>query len=332
MLSTRRTACSRSFLSLIGSLSELKEKDYGDDNRQISRTSSAFSVHSYELSPTGGPPCRKIRRRPGLWAALTQPTPRCRVRALVADSSLEVQLLRLEDLHVVGTLGVGGFGSVRLVVAPGGHSYALKCLNKNHVVATGQQDHVLGEKDILMSIHSPFIVRQAAPTVAFQMISIIRRFSDGGPTKTRARSAARRLFRTFRDDLCVYMLLEACLGGELWSMLRERGSLDEDEARFSVACVVQAVDYLHARRIVYRDLKPENLVLDARGYVKLVSASEINFKAHQDTAQSRGSYRLASPAQPGLERRGQSTSPRHCGIGLGTWICDADANVTDLTG
>ncbi|XP_034247199.1 cGMP-dependent protein kinase, isozyme 1-like [Thrips palmi] len=195
-----------SFLSLIGSLSELTEKDYGDDNRQLSRTSSAFSVHSSDLSPSG-------------------------------PSDLEVQLLRLEDLHVVGTLGVGGFGSVRLVLAPGGHSYALKCLNKNHVVATGQQDHVLGEKDILLSIHCPFIVR---------------------------------LFRTFRDDLCVYMLLEACLGGELWSMLRERGSLDEHEARFAVACVVQAVDYLHARRVVYRDLKPENLVLDARGYVKLV--------------------------------------------------------------
>ena len=81
-----------------------------------------------------------------------------------------------------------------------------------------------------------------------------------------------RLFRTFRDERCVYFLLEACLGGELWSMLRQRGRLEEQEARFAVGCVVQAVDYLHARSIIYRDLKPENLVLDARGYVKLVSA------------------------------------------------------------
>ncbi|XP_052133468.1 serine/arginine repetitive matrix protein 2 isoform X3 [Frankliniella occidentalis] len=194
-----------SFLSLIGSLSELQEKDYGDENRQLSRTSSSYSVHS-DLSPT---------------------------------ADCEVDLLRLEDLQVVGTLGVGGFGSVRLVVPAGtpGRSFALKCLNKNHIVATGQQEHVLGEKDILMSVHSPFVVR---------------------------------LYRTFRDERCVYMLLEACLGGEVWSMLRERGRLDEEEARFAAACVVQALEYLHARRIIYRDLKPENLVLDARGYVKLV--------------------------------------------------------------
>lgn len=155
----------------------------------------------------------------------------------MAVADCEVELLQLEDLEVVGTLGVGGFGSVRLVAAPSGRSFALKCLNKNHIVATGQQEHVLGEKDILMSVHCPFVVR---------------------------------LFRTFRDDRCVYLLLEACLGGELWTMLRERGRLDEAEARFAVACVVQAVDYLHAHRIVYRDLKPENLVLDARGYIKLV--------------------------------------------------------------
>ena len=72
-----------------------------------------------------------------------------------------MELLRLEDLQLIGTLGVGGFGSVRLVAA-GGRSYALKCLNKNHIVTTGQQEHVLGEKDILMSIHCPFIVRRVA--------------------------------------------------------------------------------------------------------------------------------------------------------------------------
>lgn len=67
------------------------------------------------------------------------------------------------------------------------------------------------------------------------------------------------------------MLMEACLGGELWTLLRDRGYFDDQTARFAVACVIKAFQYLHAMGVVYRDLKPENLLVTADGYVKLVS-------------------------------------------------------------
>ncbi|XP_065818610.1 cGMP-dependent protein kinase 2 [Labrus bergylta] len=79
-----------------------------------------------------------------------------------------------------------------------------------------------------------------------------------------------RLYRTFKDNKYVYMLLEACLGGEVWSLLRDRGSFDEQTAKFCVGCVTEAFDYLHRKGVLYRDLKPENLMLDTEGYIKLV--------------------------------------------------------------
>ncbi|XP_063050671.1 cGMP-dependent protein kinase 2 [Engraulis encrasicolus] len=145
---------------------------------------------------------------------------------------------RLSNLEVITTLGVGGFGRVELVkVKNEDLTYALKRIKKAHVVENKQEEHIHSERRILAEVNSPFIIK---------------------------------LHRTYRDSKYVYMLLEACLGGEIWSLLRDRGSFDEHTSRFCVACVTEAFDYLHHKGIIYRDLKPENLMLDAEGYIKLV--------------------------------------------------------------
>ncbi|KAL2082189.1 hypothetical protein ACEWY4_022007 [Coilia grayii] len=136
------------------------------------------------------------------------------------------------------TLGVGGFGRVELVTSVHhGKYYAVKKVSKKHIVAKRQEAHMLFEKRILQVIQSDFIVK---------------------------------LHAAFRDSRYIYMLMEFCQGGEIWTKLKEVGRFDEPVAVFVTACVVEAFAYLHKKSIMYRDLKPENLLLDARGYVKLV--------------------------------------------------------------
>uniref|UniRef100_A0A8C1CRY1 cGMP-dependent protein kinase n=1 Tax=Cyprinus carpio carpio TaxID=630221 RepID=A0A8C1CRY1_CYPCA len=136
------------------------------------------------------------------------------------------------------TLGVGGFGKVELVTTLQHRTYfAMKKISKQHVVAKKQEGHVLLEKKILQAIQCDFIVR---------------------------------LHAAFKDSRYIYMIMEFCPGGEIWTKLKQARRFEENISVFITACVVEAFAYLHNKGILYRDLKPENLMLDSKGYVKLV--------------------------------------------------------------
>ena len=76
--------------------------------------------------------------------------------------------------------------------------------------------------------------------------------------------------RSFEDPESLYLLLELTLGGELFSLLRLEKCFPERRCCFYSAMIVVAFEYLHDKMIVYRDLKPENLLIDADGYLKVV--------------------------------------------------------------
>jgi len=152
-------------------------------------------------------------------------------------SSLLKRICNLKQLKTIGILGKGAFGVVSLVVDPStGNSYALKAMKKCQIAEMGFQDHIVNEKDVMLLLHNDFLVN---------------------------------LRGTFKDTLRVYLLLDVCLGGELFTILRKHRYFNDNVSRFFTACVVEAFAYMHSLNVIYRDLKPENLVLDDKGFLKV---------------------------------------------------------------
>ncbi|KAK4240133.1 kinase-like domain-containing protein [Achaetomium macrosporum] len=154
--------------------------------------------------------------------------------------------LSVGDFVRVRTLGTGTFARVCLVRPSHGTEadrskvYALKILRKTEVIKLKQLDHVRHERQILADVRGhPFITNFVA---------------------------------SFSDHDFLYILLDYVPGGELFSYLRKFRRFDEDMARFYAAEIVLILEHLHEQQggIAYRDMKPENLLLDAEGHIKLV--------------------------------------------------------------
>jgi protein kinase A len=109
---------------------------------------------------------------------------------------------------------------------------------------------MISEKTILMCLDHPFIVNLAG---------------------------------TFQDSKCLYMVLEYVIGGEFFTHLRKAGRFDFNTTKFYASQVVSIFEYLHSQGFIYRDLKPENLLLDNEGFIKITDfgfAKRVAFKTY----------------------------------------------------
>ncbi|ORX54978.1 Pkinase-domain-containing protein [Hesseltinella vesiculosa] len=157
---------------------------------------------------------------------------------LVLEQRQSRPKLKIADFHIMRTLGTGSFGRVHLIQSRvNGRHYAMKVLKKSEVVRLKQIEHTNNEKHILETVAHPFLVN---------------------------------MWGTFQDDMNLYVVMDYVAGGELFSVLRRMQRFPSNIAKFYAGQVLLAIEYLHSKDIIYRDLKPENLLLDNHGNIKII--------------------------------------------------------------
>ena len=211
------------------------DKCLTDENDK--RTASVYAVTDVELLCMERAMFHKLMK--GLESQLLTPEQKAtQLRDATKVGEKFRRDIPLEQLTIMRTLGEGAFGRVRLVKhKESGLLYALKYLSKKHITDGSSEAHVINERNIMMSVDNPFILQ---------------------------------LHNTYQDSRYLYFLLELIRGGELFTLLRDLIQLSEKTARFYAAGVIQGFNHMHNHDIVYRDLKPENLLLNKHGYIKIV--------------------------------------------------------------
>ncbi|CAD8177373.1 unnamed protein product [Paramecium pentaurelia] len=151
----------------------------------------------------------------------------------------KVKDYQLEDLNYLKTLGCGQFGMVYLCQFKNESSlFALKIMTRANIKQFGIAKHVANERRVQSILDHPFIMH---------------------------------FFRSFKDENNIYLLNEYIPGIELFDAIREIGLLNKNDSQFYISQMILQTEYLHTvHQVMYRDYKPENLIVDDTGYLKLI--------------------------------------------------------------
>ncbi|XP_037088828.1 putative protein kinase C delta type homolog [Pollicipes pollicipes] len=152
-------------------------------------------------------------------------------------AALEPQF-NIDDFQMLKVLGKGSFGKVMLAEMKGSHhTFAIKCLKKDVVLDDDDVECTMIERNVLaLGTQHPFLCH---------------------------------LFCTFQSSSHLFFVMEFLNGGDLMFHIQQSGRFDQDRARFYAAEVLCGLEYLHARHVVYRDIKLDNIVLDADGHARI---------------------------------------------------------------
>lgn len=142
-----------------------------------------------------------------------------------------------DDFELLTMIGKGAFGEVRICrEKTTGQVYAMKKLKKSEMLRRGQVEHVKAERNLLAEVDSSCIVK---------------------------------LYCSFQDEEYLYLIMEYLPGGDMMTLLMRKDTLTDEEAKFYIAETVLAIESIHKHNYIHRDIKPDNLLLDKYGHLRL---------------------------------------------------------------
>ena len=151
---------------------------------------------------------------------------------------LQDNTVQINDLIYYMKLGSGSYGNVSLVKSSKNKFfYAIKNISCKQILYSQLHANLELERSILVKIDHPFIVK---------------------------------LVKTMKDKNYVYFLMDYIKGKELFDVIRDIGLLNKFQTQFYGASIMLAVQYLHERKFIYRDIKPENIMVLGNGFIKLI--------------------------------------------------------------
>jgi RAC serine/threonine-protein kinase len=151
------------------------------------------------------------------------------------NGTKEKERVGIEDFELLTVIGEGSFGKVlRVRKNDNGQIYAMKVLDKKMIIKRNELEHTRAEKSILQKLECPFLVK---------------------------------LHYTFQTTSKLYFILDYVNGGELFFHLQNQKKFDPERVKFYCAEIVLGLKYLHEKGILYRDLKPENVLLTSDGHI-----------------------------------------------------------------
>ena len=149
----------------------------------------------------------------------------------------EGETVDFSSFTILEEIGSGSFGVVyKVKKINNGQVFAMKSLGKSMLQKQKQLKYAISECKIMKQLNHPFIVP---------------------------------LYFAFQTPKYLYLILELCPNGDLLGLLEKKGPLEENIARFYLAEVLLALEYLHESDIIYRDLKPANVLIDVDYHAKL---------------------------------------------------------------
>ena len=160
---------------------------------------------------------------------------------------LEDNTIELKDLDNIKELGKGNFGAVNLVRSRKNKQlYAIKAQSLYQIKKEKLESCVDVEKNVLLKVDHPFIMK---------------------------------MVKYLKNENYIFFIEEYINGKELWEVIRDIGLLTKEQTQFYSASILCAIDYLHKKKIIYRDIKPENIMVTESNYIKVIdfgTVKEIN--------------------------------------------------------